>query len=638
MLPGIHTDFTIMRLSFKMKKMMGCWIPLLCMGTALAQNNVGIGTSQPNPNAVLELVSPGDNQGLLIPSMTTSQRTATSFVENLSETDNGLLVFDMEEKTFYYWSDSAWMPIGGNTVAGGDLTGTYPDPEIREKAVSETKLSDNAVTSDKIADGTIRENDFLSPGAGKVLTTTGSGQVFWDNQSIFGLSFLEQGRVYVGNSGNRPEAVDLRGIGNILVGNGTTAAPVAVNGDLTLNSAGNAQIVPGAVGADEVQDNSLTNLDINETAAIVGTKINPIFGAQNISTTGNLTVQDIGANGNVSILGKATAAMTTDADIATTLTTKGYLEAKIDAASLNLEEGNGIADFMYNGQATATVTVNNGAGLDFAADGALQIADEGVMADKLNADVAGRGMLKNTGSGALELDIDGIPAAGEAAEDGDFLAIYDVSAANIYKISRADWLNNASLNADNITGGTLADTHLPDAGPGAQTYTAISSIEIDAKGRVVTVGGTPSDIRLKKEIVPLSGVLAQLMTLQGYHYRWKEPQKDTTLQIGLIAQELEKVYPELVATRSDQFKSVNYLGMIPLLLEAIKEQQTTIQALQEQVSQLKAGDRSQQLEELQQENKEIRAALDVIKAALELKSESATSDTPTQTKQNGERR
>lgn len=63
---------------------------------AIAQNSVGIGVTNPNKNAVLELVSPTHNQGLLVPKLTTTQRTDATFVSGLTSTDKGLLVFDSD--------------------------------------------------------------------------------------------------------------------------------------------------------------------------------------------------------------------------------------------------------------------------------------------------------------------------------------------------------------------------------------------------------------------------------------------------------------------------------------------------------------------------------------------------------------
>lgn len=89
---------------------------------ALAQNSVGIGVTNPNPNAVLELVSPTNNQGLLVPKLTTLQRTNATFTAGLTATDKGLLVFDSDISKFYYWNGTAWSVIEDGAAGAGTVT------------------------------------------------------------------------------------------------------------------------------------------------------------------------------------------------------------------------------------------------------------------------------------------------------------------------------------------------------------------------------------------------------------------------------------------------------------------------------------------------------------------------------------
>ncbi len=80
-----------------------------------------------------------------------------------------------------------------------------------------------------------------------------------------------------------------------------------------------------------------------------------------------------------------------------------------------------------------------------------------------------------------------------------------------------------------------------------------------------------SDIRLKKDISPLQNSLQKILRLNGYHYNWIDATRSNNLQTGVLAQEVEKYMPELVKTDKEGIKSVNYSGMIPYLVEAIKE-------------------------------------------------------------------
>jgi Chaperone of endosialidase len=86
----------------------------------------------------------------------------------------------------------------------------------------------------------------------------------------------------------------------------------------------------------------------------------------------------------------------------------------------------------------------------------------------------------------------------------------------------------------------------------------------------------PSDLRYKKNIVPMQNSLSNILKINGVRYDWKQeefPEKQFSdkNQIGFIAQEIEKVFPEMVFTDEKGFKSVDYARLTPVLVEAIKE-------------------------------------------------------------------
>ena len=95
-----------------------------------------------------------------------------------------------------------------------------------------------------------------------------------------------------------------------------------------------------------------------------------------------------------------------------------------------------------------------------------------------------------------------------------------------------------------------------------------------------------SDQRLKKNISVLDNPLQKLIQLHGYHYNWKDPSNDNALQTGVLAQEVQKLFPELVMENKDGILAVNYSGLIPVLIESIKEQQLQIDELKKLVTQL----------------------------------------------------
>ncbi|GGD42188.1 hypothetical protein GCM10011514_02700 [Emticicia aquatilis] len=80
-----------------------------------------------------------------------------------------------------------------------------------------------------------------------------------------------------------------------------------------------------------------------------------------------------------------------------------------------------------------------------------------------------------------------------------------------------------------------------------------------------------SDKRLKKNFLPIKNSLSSIYKLNGYQFNWTEEARSRDLQTGLIAQEVQKIFPELVQTDEKGFLSVNYIGLVPHLIESIKE-------------------------------------------------------------------
>jgi len=110
---------------------------------------------------------------------------------------------------------------------------------------------------------------------------------------------------------------------------------------------------------------------------------------------------------------------------------------------------------------------------------------------------------------------------------------------------------------------------------------------------------TNSDIRYKKNVSTLENVLAKVSNLRGVRYDLMADDEITPghgKHIGFIAQELETEFPEFVVTGEDGYKSVAYDKMTAVLLQAVKEQQATIESHKEVIELLK-----QRIENLEEE-------------------------------------
>jgi len=115
--------------------------------------------------------------------------------------------------------------------------------------------------------------------------------------------------------------------------------------------------------------------------------------------------------------------------------------------------------------------------------------------------------------------------------------------------------------------------------------TANPATEMEVNG-TITVSGlvNTSDRRWKRNIRTLDHAVEAVTRLRGVRFDWRQdefPQKrfSRSSQIGLIAQEVEEVVPELVETGPDGFKSVAYSNVVAILIEAVKEQQVEIERL-----------------------------------------------------------
>ena len=95
-----------------------------------------------------------------------------------------------------------------------------------------------------------------------------------------------------------------------------------------------------------------------------------------------------------------------------------------------------------------------------------------------------------------------------------------------------------------------------------------------------------SDRALKRDIAPLESALDRVCRLRGVSFRWKN-EGDPRLHLGLVAQEVQEVYPEVVAPGPDGFLGVQYDALVAPLVEAVKEQQQQIRGLRRELAELR---------------------------------------------------
>ena len=133
---------------------------------------------------------------------------------------------------------------------------------------------------------------------------------------------------------------------------------------------------------------------------------------------------------------------------------------------------------------------------------------------------------------------------------------------------------------------------IPDSGTlsanqinsGVTTATNLTVQSINCSGvATATDFNSTSDINLKTNIKTIDDPLEKVMQINGVSFDWKHMNQSSA---GVIAQDVEKVLPEIVKYGEDGYKSLNYNGLIGLLIEAVKEQNETIKSLEQKINTL----------------------------------------------------
>ena len=168
--------------------------------------------------------------------------------------------------------------------------------------------------------------------------------------------------------------------------------------------------------------------------------------------------------------------------------------------------------------------------------------------------------------------------------------------------------NPTKLSFKTASGGNAATEKMSLSSTGALTISSsltLSSGSISDSGGSISFGSSDlttsgtitstSDIRLKKDIIEIENCVDKVKQIRGVNFKWK---KDNREDFGVIAQEIEAVAPYAVKENDDGIKAVDYGKLTSVLIQAVKEQQATIENQQSQIDELKElvnklGDSSQ---------------------------------------------
>ena len=412
-----------------------------------------------------------------------------------------------------------------------------------------------------------------------------------------------------------------------------------IAGQLGTDSIATSKIAAGALPTDvtvasaNLVDGTIVNADVNISAAIAGSKISPNFGSQDITTTGKIQFANVYSN--EADLPSASTYHGMFAHVHSTgLAYFAHAGNWIKLAKLDAPDFTGGIDVTGNISVTGTVD-----GRDVAADGTkLDGIESGSTGDQTAAEI--RTLVESASDSNVFTDADhsklnGIETAATADQSASeiltLIKTVDGSGSGL-DADRLDALDSADFLRRNVATNTTGDVTF-SGGSGAVTVSGGSDIRIaggtwtgeyngglklqsdanhsywqyqgttyfrtgggsntatlDSSGNFTATGNVTaySDARLKTDIHTINDALSICGKLRGVSYKWIA---DGKAGIGVIAQEVEEVIPEVVLTNQDvnpatgeetEVKSVDYRKIVGVLINAINE-------LKAEVDELKGG-------------------------------------------------
>ncbi|MBX9783486.1 MAG: tail fiber domain-containing protein [Chitinophagaceae bacterium] len=632
-----------------MKQLLMLLLLLSAIVFAKAQN-VGIGTTTPHASAALEVNSPAGNLGFLPPRLTAAQRDV------IATPAKGLMVFVTTDSSYYFF-DGAWKKLSSGTdgwsINGN--SGTNP-------AIHYLGTADNQPLIFKLNNSfagkwdPVNRNYTIGRGAGSNLTTgmfniamgdsalqantTGSNnnangfQALYSNTTGFNNVTNGYKSLYANTTGYQNTANGAQVLLSNTIGFNNTANGINA---LYSNTTGNSNTANGgfALSSNTTGRNNMANG----------------YQALSANTTGNFN----SANGNQALYTNTTGSNNTALGAAADVQTGALFNATAIGANARVDCSNCMVLGSKNGVNNAISDVNVGIGTN---------------SPQYRLDVAGRIRIQSGGTNLTSAGI--VLNNNANTQTPAFVGMRDDNTIGLYGSGLNDWGINMNTNNGNVgigvaypynklevdgtiriwSGGTyatragiwfnnyynspmgfvgMADDY--NFGFYGLLYNNYSLKQSAINGCVSIGNGNPdpgyflrvygnsiaenwftiSDARYKQNILPIASALSTIMQLKGKTYYWNQAAYpnmnfDSTAQMGFIAQEIETVLPHLVSTDSKGYKSVNYTQVIPLLTEAVKEQQQKIDAQQQkmELQQQKLDTQHQKIDDLQKQIDELK--------------------------------
>ncbi len=493
-------------------------------------------------SALVEFAS--TTRGFLPPRMTTAQRDAI----NSGTFATGLTVYNTSTNTLQFYNGTAWTDIGSGAGASdlnslSDVTADY--------AISFNMIfgedAGAAITSGAY-------NIIIGQEAGDSLTDDG-------NNVIIGYRAarnVESGSTIIGSSAG----ADGSGFNNTFLG---TFAGLRQSGSSVAigHSAGGLNSGSGNVliGQDAGQGDDADGGNAADNSVMIGFNAGKnIDEGDNNIFIGYQAGDAVTDGANNIIIGHQVDATSATASNELNIGDLIYGDLTNNEVGIGTNNPSSILDILNNQASTTSVTITN--------------TDTNINAG------ANMSLNSNAGNGILDL---------ASTAGGGHLNVTSFTSAGLWlDASNASGIIRFNTGAANNERMRIAADGSIGIGNNAPDVALDVTGDIEYSGTITDV----SDRRLKENITSLGAkdVLTRLSKIDTYSFTMKDDEKSRT-EFGVMAQELEKIFPELVHTANDDIgtKSVNYVGLIAPMIEATKELKSENETLKAQLAQMKSG-------------------------------------------------
>lgn len=448
----------------------------LILVSAQNKKTLVIGTMISRPNAILVINPPNSDQGFLLPQLNTKQREA---ILPSSPQDDGLMVFDTSEQSFYHWNNNTWVKGLGGSAAGQTLSYNATTQKLSlTNSAGEVDLSP------------LKEIPTPTGNAGKFLTTNGTTLSWATLSNIGDITSIVAGQGLSGGGVTGDVNLSVNADGTTISFNGSNQLQLA-NGAVTSpkmsnNTVNSNHIIDGTVRTEDIQDNTITTSDLTN-AAVTGVNI----------AAGAVNTTHITSGGNSKILSTDAAGVVTWSDLSSL--TDDDQNLTLAGNTLNIEDGTSVNlnNLSITGEVSGTPnalaiqpnTVGSSkiidgsvAAIDLASGGNNKVlstdgsgnvnwADRSTFTDAQGLSLLGNLLNITNGAG---VDLNAITATGDVAGTLNNLLI-QTSAVNSAKI-----LDGSVNTTDLASGGN--NKVLTTDGTGAVTWTDRTTFTDDNQG------------------------------------------------------------------------------------------------------------------------------------------------------------